>query len=144
MGAAYGILYSNLWNLYTSAEHNYVWRSDIFTYLNNHSIPIACVLAEGIISFAYICFSHGAQIPLQQITSLGIVLAYTISACALWCAVKRGAIALPRIIPLCALINCCMLSVICATYLLQGGNITLWLFFALLIFGNYMAWSKKR
>ncbi|HEV2916595.1 MAG TPA: APC family permease [Candidatus Babeliales bacterium] len=143
LGAAYGILYSNLWNLYILAQHNYVWHAAIFTQLNGQNIPIACVLAEGLLCLMYILCSRGAQVPLQQITSFGIVLAYTISACALWFAIKRGAILLPRIISICALINCCMLSCICGLYLIRGGSITLWLFFALLLSGIGMAWSKR-
>jgi amino acid transporter len=142
LGAAYGILYSNLWNMYTLAQHNHTWFTSRFITLNKHHIPVACVLFEGLICSAYIWFSGGAQVPLQQITALSIVLAYTTSAFALWYAVKRGAIVLPRIIPVCALANCCMLSGVCALYLLRGGSVTLLLFFGLLVLGFGMAWSQ--
>jgi amino acid transporter len=144
LGAAYGILYSNLWNLHTLAQHNHTWFKPLFIALNAHHIPAACVYLEGIICCAYIAVSHGAQVPLQQISAFGVVLAYTASACALWCAAKRNAIIVARAVPILALINCCMLSGVCLTYLVRGYSTALLTFFALLALGSLMAFSQSR
>jgi amino acid transporter len=142
LGAAYGILYSNLWNMYAIAQHGHTYGTSLFTALNKHHIPVACVVLEALICGAYLWASHGMQIPLQQITSSGLVFAYTISALALWIAIKRKAITLPPYVAHCALINCCMLAGVCLLYLLHGGSFALYLFFSLLAGGFCMAWCR--
>jgi amino acid transporter len=143
LGAAYGILYSNLWNLYALAQNNHTWCKSFLITMNGHCIPVACVLMEGIICCLYIGISRGAQVPLQQISAFGVVLAYTVSASALWYAVKRNAIQLSALIPFLSLANCFILSGVCCTYLLRGGSLALYLFFGLLMLGLCMAFQKK-
>lgn len=83
LGGAYGILYSNMWNLFALAQHNHISGSSYFVRLNNHHIPYLCVLAEGIICMAHLLFSWGSQIPLQYTSTLACLLAYTISIASL-------------------------------------------------------------
>jgi amino acid transporter len=83
LGGAYGILYSNIWNLFALAQHNHISGSSYFTRLNSNQIPYLCVLAEGAICMFHLLFSWGAQIPLQYTSTLACLLAYSISVASL-------------------------------------------------------------
>jgi amino acid transporter len=79
LGGAYGILYSNTWNLYALAEQSHVLFSDKLKQFNKHHIPVWCVVIEGIICIGYLLLTQGAQIPLQYTAALGCITAYSIS-----------------------------------------------------------------
>lgn len=79
LGGAYGMLFSNQWNLYTLAEHNHIPGSSYITQLNSQEIPTIAVLAESFICILYLMLTQGNQIPLQQMAALGAAIAYTIS-----------------------------------------------------------------
>lgn len=78
LGAAYGIMYSNSWNMFFIATKN--GRSlNFMTRLNKHGTPYFCVIFEGILAALYLFFTGGYQVPLQQISAFGGTVAYTIS-----------------------------------------------------------------
>lgn len=83
LGAAYGNMFSNSWNLFELASEDLVPFSDRLKKLNKNNIPFVIVIIQGIIVALYQIGSRGDQIPLQQITALGVTLTYTISMCAL-------------------------------------------------------------
>ncbi len=83
LGAAYGIMYSNAWNLFTLAQCKHVLGAAQLTKLNRHNIPYLCVLVEGLFAIGYTLFAQGNQIPLQQISSSGMTITYTLSVLAL-------------------------------------------------------------
>jgi len=89
LGAAYGIMYSNAWNLFELATKGHVAAPQIFTKLNIHNIPAACVIAEALIAIGYLLFSRGNQVPLQQISAFGTAISYTLCALALILIVYR-------------------------------------------------------
>lgn len=79
LGGAYGILYSNPWNLYVLAEHDALPYSDKLRSVNRYAIPYVCVLAEGVLCCAYIMWLKGSQIPMQYTATLCCIITYTIS-----------------------------------------------------------------
>jgi amino acid transporter len=79
LGGAYGILYSNMWNLYILAEHKHVPFWQQFTFINCHAIPVWCAVFEGVVCIGYLLIFQGAQIPLQYTATLGCITAYTIT-----------------------------------------------------------------
>lgn len=79
LGASYGVIYSNFWNLHALAQQNYLFASPLFMKKNKFGTPFACVIASGIIVLCYQWISGGHQIPLQQISATGNLTAYTIS-----------------------------------------------------------------
>lgn len=83
IGGAYGIFFSNHWNLYELAMHNYTLFSDSLTRFNKHKIPYLCIVTEAAICFGYISLFSGSNIVLQQITALGCMLTYFLSCLAL-------------------------------------------------------------
>lgn len=147
LGAAYGIIFSNCWNLHVLAQNNHIWGSKFFALLNKNKIPVACVIAEGIICMIYLIGSQGVLIPLQQINALGCIIAYSISVIALLQATKSNKeVTLNRWIPLCGLISCTILISACIRSFFLNGMSSLAIFTLLLLLGTgmYLATSRKK
>ncbi len=141
LGMAYGIMFSNCWNLYTLASHNHTFGKNLFISLNKHGVPFACVITEGLIATTYLLITQGYQIPLQQVSSLGATIAYTFSSIALLVLLSRKKDSL--IIPILSLISCSLLiSSFIWTVSVQGPTIMLLVFLGLLIFGSFMFYRK--
>ncbi len=83
LGGAYGLLYSNAWNLHTLAQHQYLPASKAFATCNSFNIPYLCILAEGILCFCYLALTKGSQVPLQYTSVLSCMASYAISVVSL-------------------------------------------------------------
>lgn len=144
LGAAYGVIFSNCWNLHVLAQNKHIWLSKTFALLNKNSIPICCVFAEGLICIIYLFGSQGVLIPLQQISALGCVIAYSISVVALLQATKSNKeVTISRWIPLCGLVSCTILISACIRSFFINGMTSFIVFGALLIFGACMYFSCR-
>ncbi len=144
LGAGYGIIFSNGWNLYTLAQHGHVVYSSLFTRLNKHMIPFACVIAQGVLCLIYLAVSQGNQIPLQQIGSFGCVIAYSFSILALFYAIKNNTqAAISRWVPIFGSISCALL--LSATFLsfFQNGMSSL-LIYAFLVTSGVVMYAITR
>lgn len=84
LGGAYGVFFSNHWNLYELANHKFTFFASYLTKFNKHKIPFLCVITEAIITFSYICLFSGSNIVLQQIGAFGCLLTYSFSVLALF------------------------------------------------------------
>ncbi len=82
LGAAYGIMYSNAWNLFALAQAGYTFAGRALTSFNRYKAPFVCVLAEGLTVLLYLIAFRGSLVPLQQICSLGMMITYTVSTAA--------------------------------------------------------------
>lgn len=146
LGAAYGIIFSNCWNLYTLAQNNHVLFSGMFTAFNRHFIPVACVVAEGILCLVYLGVSQGNTIPLQQIGALGCVIAYCFSAYALLRAKRRDtSIKLHILVPMLGLVSCAILLTACINSFFVKGMSSLIIYAILIGLGicMYVYMQKK-
>jgi len=83
LGGAYGILFSNAWNLHTLAQHNYLPASASFAQCSGAQIPYFCILTEGFLCLCFLALTKGAQIPLQYTSVLAGMTAYAISIASL-------------------------------------------------------------
>jgi len=120
LGTAYGIMYSNAWNLYELAVHGHVVKQKLLVHLNQHQIPIFCVFVEAVIVIGYLLASQGNQVPLQQISASGSTIAYMLCAVSLVVALYRlkGRIFL---MPLLGVASCLLLlGALCRNYLVYG------------------------
>lgn len=108
LGAAYGIMYSNAWNLFELAARNQMRMPAFFSRLNVHHIPLMCVVAEACIAALYLITTGGYQVPLQQVAAYGSTIAYSLSALGLVAVIYRleQRIAL---LPLLGVGSCCLL-----------------------------------
>lgn len=84
MGGAYGVLYSNMWNLYSLADQGHLPFSSFLTKFNRFHIPFMCVAAEALACCIYLFSTQGSQIPLQYISTLGCLITYTVGIISLF------------------------------------------------------------
>ncbi|MBA3751346.1 amino acid permease [Candidatus Dependentiae bacterium] len=142
LGSAYGIMYSNGWNLFTLAHNNHTFGKNLFMTLNAHGMPIACIVAEAVLAITYLLITQGNQIPLQQVSALGGTIAYTLSSCALLLlAFKKGS---TKLLPIMGLLSCFILfGSFIWTISIQGPTSLLLTFIGILMFGSFMFYKKN-
>ncbi len=145
LGGAYGILYSNNWNLYALVENKHVFFKDKLIKLNSYNIPFWCVIIESLFCISYLLITRGYNIPLQQIGAFGSTIAYTLSSIALIFACKKSSL-LKKIIwiPIISLINCLILLGFCIKGFITTGAIPLYAFVAVVIVGMIMYFLTKK
>lgn len=136
LGGAYGILYSNMWNFYALAEHNHLIFSDSIKQLNQHNIPVWCVMIEGIICFGYVILGTGTQIPLQYTATLGCIATYTISLVAYFKQTKSA-------LSIIGLSSCLILFAVCISGFISTSIIPLIVLSLILLAGIGMYHLKK-
>lgn len=139
LGGAYGIVFSNTWNLYTLAENRHTFLPDQILKLNKHNIPTVAVIVQGIICTFFIIITSGNSIPLQQIASLGTIISYTISIIALLWQISTD-----RVVPILALITCSGLLIAWVISTITYGITPLLLFIFMSILGLMMYFIKKQ
>lgn len=145
LGAAYGILFSNSWNLHILGQNNHLPFSHVITRFNRNAIPYVCVMVEGLLCLAYLFVSQGVLVPLQQIGALGCVIAYSISVVALLQAIKNNpATKISRWIPLLGLVSCAILLTACINCFFKDGMSSLIIYATLLVLGIGMFFIKAR
>lgn len=145
LGGAYGILFSNSWNLYTLAENNHLIGSSVITKLNQHNTPYVAVLTEAIICAMFLLFNQGSQLPLQRTAALGIVIAYTISALSYFLLLKKvGGSRKDFIISTAAFVTCTIFVTNCMVSFCETGLAPLLLFIGILVIGSCMFMYKQR
>lgn len=142
LGGAYGILFSNSWNLNTLARYNLITTSKLFLKENRYGIPYGCIIAEGIICFIYLMITGGAQIQLQQIAAFGCTIAYTLSVINLFrhTVSTKGSLLLPS----CAIFNCLIFLFSCIHSFATKGYQSLTIFGSLMIIGLCMYYLQQK
>jgi amino acid transporter len=139
LGAAYGIIFSNSWNLHILAQNGHLLLSKFFTTFNNNQIPFACVVVEGLLCLIYLAVSQGVLVPLQQIGALGCVISYTFSIVALLNAIRsNSSVAINLWVPRLALVSCAILMTACIGSFFINGMSSLIIYSILLAFGVCM------
>ncbi len=145
LGAAYGILFSNVWNLHVLAQNGHLFFSSFFTSLNKHFIPYACVIIEGLFCLLYLWVSQGISVPLQQIGALGCVIAYAFSVWGLLLGQKSNPkVTLHRWIPWLGLFNCAILLTACIYSFFIKGMSSLIIYSILIVLGISMYVMQNR
>lgn len=131
LGGAYGILYSNHWNLYALAKEKqtFFWRT--MKKLNSYQIPFWCVLAEGLICIGYLILTKGNQIPLQYTTALACITSYSISTVSFFYQ-KRS------LLGALGIAVCMLLLGFCVNGFIHTSLIPLYLFGTILLAGSLM------
>lgn len=143
MGGAYGILFSNSWNLHTLAKHNHLPGSNIIGRLNKHGIPEISIATEALICITYILVTQGNNIPLQQIGAFGCTLAYTFCVLSLLANALRQPTRKALALPIFGVLSCTTLLASCINGFIKNGTYSPIAFFILLGAGIIMFYYKK-
>ncbi|MCL4360797.1 APC family permease [Candidatus Dependentiae bacterium] len=141
LGASYGIMYSNSWNLYTLAQNKHLFFSEKISQLNKHFMPFVCIIVEGLIAATYLILTRGNQVPLQQTSAFGGAIAYTISCAAfLYLSYKNNQ---SKIWPILSILSCTLLLAAAMRSFIVYGLMPLFLFFIIVLFGIMMFHGSK-
>lgn len=145
LGGAYGILFSNTWNLYTIARNKHIIGASFLSRLNRYNIPFLCIIAEGVLSGVYLIISQGNQVALQQVAALSATITYTISVLALLIVTKKQGLPYrSQLLPVLGLASCSLLIVRCLCGLMTPvGLSVLSLFASLFIVGLVMKYAAR-
>lgn len=145
LGGAYGVLFTNNWNLFTLAQNKHTIFAKQLTTLNGNGIPWLCVITEGLFCVLYMLVTGGSQLALQPLSSLGIVSAYSLSVVALLFAKKNNrAPGISWAIPLFAALNCVVLVGLCIHGLVTKGIEAFIMFTILCGLGILMYWFTRK
>ncbi len=144
LGGAYGILFSNVWNLFTLAEHHHIVGSSFLTRLNQHHTPWIAVLSESFICAMFLLCNQTSQLSLRSTAALGIVIAYSVSAFAYYQLLKKNSASEQEfIIARAAFITCMLFVASCTFNFFKTGLMPLILFVMILLAGTCMFLYKK-
>lgn len=143
LGGSYGIMFSNCWNLHTLATQNHLIGSKLIARLNQHNVPVYCILSETFIGLVYILATQGNNIPLQQIGAFGCTLAYAFCVLALLANALRQPNKQALILPVLGAMSCVILLTSCINGFLKNGTYSPLALFGFLAFGLFMFFVKK-
>ncbi len=116
IGAGYGILYANCWNVYAIAHARQQYSvGRLLTKKNRFGVPTYSILLEAIIPAACLVFSVSIE-TLGRLTVLGMVTTYLVTTVGLLGAYRselREKITLPLGVSLLGLASCGYISYYC-------------------------------
>lgn len=137
LGGAYGLIYSNAWNLHTLAQHNYLPASGYFASCNAYNIPYLCIITEGVLCLCYLALTQGSQIPLQYTSVLSCMASYAISVASL------NKVACSPLSML-GMVSCILGIFFCVRGFIFTNLAPLFFFLAILALGTALYLAKKR
>lgn len=142
LSAAFGIIFTNMWNLYSLAELKHTIAPVFIMKRNRFNIPFLCVLAQGIIMLFYMATIYGKTTTFQQLSAFGATITYTLSIMGLLATcIKTNR---STIIPLLALVNClALLSVSLYTMWNTSNALPLQILMGIFILGMFTYRKNK-
>lgn len=142
LSAGFGMIYANLWNLYSLAERKLTIMPTIITQHNRFGIPFICVLAQGAIMLTYMFIINGEQTTFQQLSAFGTTITYVISIMGLLATLYYQHRSL--LLPLMGFINCVILLSASLYAMWKTNNpIPLYIFTSIIIFGTIIYQISK-
>lgn len=145
LGAAYGIIYSNYWNLYALANAGHTFFRERFMKFNKHQVPYYCLLLEGLLGLLYVVLLQGEQMPLVQTSVLAGSIAYTVSVISLLAAeMAKQRDQRKLLVPLLGVCTCLLFVGSCVRNFMISGIYPLYFFMTLLALGAAMFLLTRR
>ena len=139
LGGAYGILFSNSWNIFELAHNNHLFLSSWIRAKNRYFIPAGCIVIESALCAIYLLITLGNQLPLQQTASLGVTLSYTICMLILLSIlISQKANLHTLLIPIFGLGTCFLFIAACLQGFIHNGIASIYLFAVILGIGMMM------
>lgn len=142
LSASFGIIYANMWNLYTLAEHHHIIAPALVMKRNRFNIPVVCVVAQGIIMLTYLYIMLGEQTTFQQLSAFGTTMTYVMSIAGLYATLRQHKKSV--LLPIMGFINCAILLMVSAYAMIKTHNpIPLYIFSCFMIGGIIMYGISK-
>jgi amino acid transporter len=137
LSAAFGIIYANMWNLYSLAERHHTVAPSTIMQRNRFNIPFMCVLAQGAIMLTYLFIMLGEQLIFQQLSAFGTTMTYAMSIAGLFATLYHQGKSL--LLPIMGFINCAILLIASLFAMWKTNNpIPLYIFVGIIFCGVIM------
>ena len=134
LSAGFGIIYTNLWNLYSLAELKHIFASQVIMQRNRFNVPFMCVIIQGLIMFTYLLVMAGEQLTFQQFSAFGTTMTYIMSIAGLYATLRKKGYS--TLLPILGFINCALLITASLYAMVKTHNpIPLYIFIAVVILG---------
>ncbi|HLJ31029.1 MAG TPA: APC family permease [Candidatus Babeliales bacterium] len=134
LSAGFGIIYTNLWNLYSLAELKHIFAPQVIMQRNRFNVPFMCVIIQGIIMFSYLLVMSGEQITFQQFSAFGTTMTYIMSIAGLYATLRTKGHSI--VLPLLGFFNCALLIAASLYAMVKTHNpIPLYIFLTIIILG---------
>jgi len=134
LSAGFGIIYTNMWNLYSLAELKHTIAPKMLMQRNRFNIPFMCVLVQGIIMITYLLVMVGEQITFQQLSAFGTTMTYFMSIAGLYATLRKKGNS--TLLPILGFINCALLITASLYAMIKTHNpIPLYIFIAIVMLG---------
>ena len=135
LSAGFGMIYANMWNLYSLAELKHTIASAAIIQRNRFNIPFMCVLAQGAIMLTYMFIINGEQTTFQQLSAFGTTFTYVVSIAGLFATLRQRHHSL--IIPIMGFVNCIILMSASLYAMWKTNNpIPLYIFIGIVVCGS--------
>ena len=140
IGGAFSILTSNVWNLYTLADHGFLpFKQFLTTTIRKRTVPVIALICEGIIAFVLLVLTM-EQTSLQYMAVFCQFTSYTLSSGAAFMLFSHALQSKKTLLALAALTINGAFLIMCIVFLARSG-ISL-PFFSLLTLGMVMAFCS--
>jgi amino acid transporter len=137
LSAGFGLIYANMWNLYSLAELKHIVAPKRIMQLNRFNIPFICVLAQGAIMLTYMFIIRGEQTTFQQLSAFGATITYILSLAGLLATLLKNKRSIW--LTILGLINCLILVAASLYTMWKTANpIPLFIFLGIVIGGILM------
>lgn len=134
LSAGFGMIYANMWNLYSLAESHHTVAPATIMQRNRFNIPFVCVLAQGAVMLTYMFIINGEQTTFQQLSAFGTTITYMISIAGLLATLRQKGYSF--LLPIMGFINCGILLTASLYAMWKTSNpIPLCIFIGIVIFG---------
>lgn len=143
LSASFGMIYANMWNLYSLAESHHTVAPTTIMQRNRFNIPFMCVLAQGAIMLTYMFVINGEQTTFQQLSAFGTTITYMISIIGLFATLRQKGDSF--ILPTMGFINCGILLTASLFAMWKTSNpIPLCIFIGIVVCGALMYWLSNK
>lgn len=137
LSAAFGVIYANVWNLYTLAEQHLTVAPTAIMQRNRFNMPFMCVLAQGAVMVTYLFIMVGEQTTFQQLSAFGTTMTYAMSIAGLCATLYHHKKSI--LLPIMGFINCGILLAVSLFAMWKTNNpIPLYIFCGIIISGVVM------
>ncbi|MCL4380277.1 APC family permease [Candidatus Dependentiae bacterium] len=144
LGGAYGIMFSNNWNLYTLAQHGHTYGARYLLQKNKYHIAHWCILIQSSIITGYLLLTNAHQLALQQVSAFGGTIATTLAVISLLVWLQTNRNKWLTVIAWAALGSCLLLLGCCLCGFIAKGIIGLVIFSILAGIGLIMYSSTTK
>jgi amino acid transporter len=142
LSAAFGMIFANIWNLYSLAEQHLTITPTTMMQRNRFNVPFMCVLAQGVIMLTYM-FIMCEQTTFQQLSAFGTTVTYFLSITGLCATLYQQKKSI--LLPLMGFVNCILLLTASLVAMWKTNNPTpLYIFIGIILCGIVVYGTSKK